>query len=224
MDRAYIDKHHLIDLYAQGRLGSNQLDEFEIYMLEHPEIVDEIEIAKGMQAAIGENTDSLSPDTTSAFSPKGNKRLIFARGYAIAATALLGMSAVYSTMLSIQVEELQSTVADLREPSLIAEELWFEPVRGEHAPAVRQIAGEATVIHIDVSSADAAHYVVELSNDTSGYRWRQSQVQADDEQLIRLVLPSLPPGNYSLSVASDSGSDNAEPFVRYRFSAQVPTE
>ena len=40
MDRAYIDTNHLVDRYVQGKLSGTELDEFEIYMLEHPKVVE----------------------------------------------------------------------------------------------------------------------------------------------------------------------------------------
>ena len=222
MDKAYIDKHHIVDRYVQGKLSEELLETFEVYMLEHPEVVDEIEFAQGMQAALKDRTSPLSASQPSLAKQERKAGFFLGPTWAVAATLLFGVSAAWSVYLTA--DRLTSAATPLQQPLPIGAELWLEPQRGvDGLPRVgHDDAG--FLMSIDVASEPAETYQVTLTDAAGRTVWSVDRVQADEEQLVRLVVPPLPEssGAYVVTVASQNRPE--EPFARYELLARDSLE
>ncbi len=220
MDRAYIDTHHLVDRYVQGKLSGETLDDFEIYMLEHPEINDEIEYAKGMQQALSDGKDNLFPDhPATASRPSGNFWL--GRQHAMAATILLVVTTALSGLLYYQNWLL-------RTPQHIAEVVWFESERGSDLDSaaddlrvIEHTPGDAILFRIDPGFSRQGSYAVEIVGTDTAFTWSSSAIVTDFQRPIDITVKDLPFGNYHLFVTTGDGN---EPPARFAFEVSPKSE
>ena len=211
MDEVYIREQHVVERYLQGKLGSDELATFEIYMLDHPEILDEVEYEKGMQEALNTAKNGLFGSMAS-YPSAGNEIAFFrSREYAIAATVLLTAALAFSGFQYRQLVGLREDVSRLRTPTQIAGDIWLEPMRGEREWVIESPPGTAPLVRADVSAMPADSYTVTLRGD--GILWTQSEIRPDDERSIRLLLSGIPSGAYGLSIGADSSS---APVAEYR--------
>lgn len=199
MDRAYIDSHHLIDRYVQGRLSGADLDEFEIYMLEHPEIVDDIQYAKGMQDSISAAGEELFADSAS-----NRKTSVFGSPYAMAAMVLLTLSLSFSGYQYLQIQELKDVAAATEGLTVISRVYYLEPVRGEADTTIELHEQAATIIHADVGVVEAESWIVELYNDDSGTVMRKEGLRTSGH-IVSVVLGEIPVGQYTLRIFAGPG-------------------
>ena len=61
MNRQYIEDNHIVDRYLLGQLSAKELCEFETYYFDHPQMLEELTIAKAMHNTLREESDSLHP-------------------------------------------------------------------------------------------------------------------------------------------------------------------
>ena len=54
MDRQYILDHHMVERYLANRLTGEELDDFESYYVDHPEVMQDLESAARFKLALGE--------------------------------------------------------------------------------------------------------------------------------------------------------------------------
>ena len=209
MDEAYIREQHVVERYLQGKLVGDELATFEIYMLDHPEIIDEIEYERGLQEALNAAKDGLFGPVASRTSDRRETGFFRSREYAIAATVLLVGALVFSAFQYRQLVGLREGVSRLQTPTQIAGDIWLEPLRGGQEWVIESPPGTMPVVRADVSAAPADAYTVTLQGDE--FRWTQFEIKADDEQSIRLLLSGVPPGAYELSISADSSSAPALP-------------
>ena len=220
MDKAFIREHHVVERYLQGKLEGEELTAFEVYMLDHPEIVDDIEYARGMLEALVAAKEELIDDSAPQSRPAGRARFWLSREHALAATVLLGIAVVFSGYLYREIGDLTEEVATLRNPLPIADEVWLEPVRGARQRVIERRQGPALVLRIDVSATAATSYTATISDEQSDFFWSQPRIAPDDQGSIRLLVAGLPDGEYRLSVSADDDDGVSEPFAVYRFLLQ----
>ena len=211
MDEAYIREQHVVERYLQGKLAGDELATFEIYMLDHPEILDEVEYERGLQEALNTAKDGLFGPVALHAPTRREIGFFRSREYVIAATVLLVGALVFSAFQYRQLVGLREDVSQLRTPIRIAGDIWLEPLRGEQEWVIESPPGTAPVVRADVSATPADSYTVTLQGDE--FLWTRSEVEPDDEQSIRLLLSDIPAGAYGLSISTDSSS---APVVVYR--------
>ena len=73
MDKKYIAEHQLVDRYVQGRLSGDELSNFEVYLLDHPELLDDIEYADGMHSAFASAAELITPKSKKNLKPRQNR-------------------------------------------------------------------------------------------------------------------------------------------------------
>lgn len=211
MDRKHIDDHHIVDRFVRGTLKDEELTEFEIYMLDHPSILNEVDIAEVMQSALHEAKDDLLVQRSASAQLAIREPFWFGRRYAMAATVLLAVSAVLGGSLYLQNTSMRRY---METPSVITEEFWLEPTRGDQLRVVQPSSTGPLLLRVDVGSAIAGTYSIELSAQGSEFSWSQSELTSDADQSVRLLLPALVPDRYQLSVFGDQ---SREPLARYVF-------
>lgn len=60
MNRQYIEDNHIVDRYLLGQLSEQKLCEFEAYYFEHPQMLEELTIAKAMHESLCEESERLN--------------------------------------------------------------------------------------------------------------------------------------------------------------------
>lgn len=150
MDKAYLEKFDVINRYNQNRLSDEELNRFEVYILEHPEIIPVIEKDRVIREAYQENKSLLQEAT-------GEKDAFpWVRGMAMAACLVIAVVVV----LNIERGEQNA----LRPPVIL------ETFRGAGDTAI-QLSGEPVVqFQIDMGPAEFLEsdvFTAELVN-TSG--------------------------------------------------------
>lgn len=222
MDKAYISEHQLIARYVQGGLAGDELTTFEIYMLEHPEIVDDVEFERGMQDALSKTKNDLIPRPSSKPTATHRMRGWPSRPLAIAASLALAISATFSAYLFQMNSALRGEISSLRNPTVLAGEVWIEPIRGEREWVIEIRQGAATLLHVDVSAIPAMSYAVTLRGEENNVFWTRSGIRPDEEKTIGILLTQLSAGRYQLSIHSD---DNVATAVsEYSLLLRTPDE
>lgn len=214
MDRTYIEKHHIAERFVQGKLTGAELAQFEIAMLEDPGIVDDIEYAKGMQAALENCRDDLMPDPATSQTERGDERFWFGRQYAVAASVLLVVSTVLTVSLYLETVELEEAVDRFSTPHPVAQVFRLETMRSNQAWSIDLQGSNTLVLEVDVSALPDSELAVTLAGIGSEFEWAQSGLRARRDGYIILVLPVAPPGRYSLTIQSTT-SDQHE--IEYLF-------
>ncbi len=224
MDKTYIDDQQVVARYVQGKLTGEELNAFEIYMLDNPGIVDEIEYAKGMQESLesakhelfgAEASQSLAPSHTGFW---------LSRKHATAATVLLAVTLTFSAYLYRQTGGLQDEIEALQNPISLVEDVWLEPVRSARARVIESRRGTALVLRVDISATQARSYSAEIRGNGGDYLWTQSDIRPDGEQSIRLLLSNLPPGEYRLFVTASDSAGSTTPVDEYLLSLRQTEE
>jgi hypothetical protein len=186
LDKSYIDKHHIVDRYVQGRLISDELADFEIFMLEHPEIIDEIEYAKGMQNSIAAVEQDLTPNVA----PKRRSFLI--SPYYSAAASILLIVATASSMF------FYSRVVNLEQAITVDNSFVLEQVRGNSATSVEYILGSPLTLSVYGDNQSENLYSVELESLDRTFFLKREQLKADANDLVTIVVGEAPDGSYEL--------------------------
>lgn len=216
MDRAHIDEHHVIDRYVRGALHEVELEAFECYILDHPEIIEDIEFAKAMQSAIARNPELLDVPPVKVGARAVSPGFLFGRGYAMAATVLLAVAIPVTGYLVNDTRDLRSQLSYLDRPSSVSSEIVFEQTRGESTTTISFPEEGSLLLRIDVGPEYYDVYSISITNE-SGYEWIGSRVAAGIAQTIGVVVPWLSPGVYTLMVTAELPSGDTRPVAQYRF-------
>ncbi|MEM1261256.1 MAG: hypothetical protein AAGH76_02540 [Pseudomonadota bacterium] len=208
MNRATIEEQHIVDRYVQGKLTSDQQRDFEIFMLDNPDIADQVEYARGMQAALKGSADELFAGIDVAQRSTAQPAFFQSPTWAMAATVLLGVSLAWNVS-----REWQAPTAD--EPRPILQELWLEPNRS--SGGTHEIAGgpRGLLINIDVAATPATAYRVALQDADGEIVWRLGHAVADADRLLRLVAPRFPTSNGTYSIVVFDAERPSQPLATY---------
>ena len=203
MDKAYIDENHVVDRYVQGKLDGEDLADFEIYMLDHPDILEEIEYAGGMQKSLVEARSSLFSGAISTPEAARRSRFLFGRKYAMAATVLLAVSVLYSASLYRHNDDLARDIAILGAPTPIAGEFVLETVRSTSNHVIRRSGEAALILRADAGFAISDSYTVDLTGDQSAFSWKRTNLTANSDNFISILVNDIPEDSYRLVIFSE---------------------
>ncbi len=104
MDANFIEEHQFIERYVGGELSEAELNDFEVYMLDNPEVIDSIEAQRILQAA--RSGEELAAHTKQQ-KPKRSWQPL-----AIAAVVMLGVGVVFIQQQQPDVSALVATVPE----------------------------------------------------------------------------------------------------------------
>lgn len=74
MDAKYIEQHNIIERYVLRQLDEQEQQDFELYYLEHPEVLDEIERVRALKSGLVELATEESTSINQASSEVGGRR------------------------------------------------------------------------------------------------------------------------------------------------------
>lgn len=192
IDKAYIERFDVIHRYNQDRLNAEELEGFEIYILEHPEIIPVIEEEKLIQEAVGEQARLLK------------RPIPWFQGLAAAAVLVLAVLVV-------------AVFSDRPDYSL-QEPVILETFRGNPDRAV-QVNGEPIVqFQIDVGPPELAgdsEFTAALVAPDGEEMFHASGLRADSEGWLRYVLEGQDEplsGNYEVRVSASANPNDSRTF------------
>jgi hypothetical protein len=222
MDRKYIEEHHIVARYLAGRLSDAERETFEVYYLEHPDVVQDMEAVARLKVGLARLQDAGELGQVLA-APR------LSRYYSIAAAAAVVVAAVALLFLYLR-EPLQQS------PMLAASAAAL--LDGSGAPIA--VAGTQLVLRtrstatydVEISIADSpqaielrvlpeveaqpARYRIEISSVATG---REPQNLAAVDNLVPnadgfvpvyLDTSRLAAGTYVLTIAGETGTSAAD--------------
>lgn len=171
MDKDYIEQFDVIRRYHQNKLNDDELNSFEVYILENPDIINVIEKEKAIHDAFRENESLLNSDENK---PAG---IPWGRGFAIAASLFVAVVAVFS---------FQGNPDYMVQPPVV-----LETFRGA-GDNTFQVSGEPIVqFQIDMGPAellDNNNFNVELVDAAGNPVFRSTGLSADAEGWLYFIL------------------------------------
>ena len=219
LDRDTIDQNHVVDRYVRGSLSDAEREQFEIYLLDHPEIVDELLYAKSMQETISTELQDPVPDRPVQEDSRQPGGFWLGRACTMAATVVFAMMFGYSAYLHTKMGTLMGDDANQSIPGPVSTILDLQPMRGGTDVGHVEVGGNSLVVTADVGYADSDSFSVVLTGVDSNYLWSKADFVADRNDRISMMFDALPQGIYRLSVISNS--DGIET-AAYTFFIQQP--
>lgn len=212
MDKAYIEKHHVIDRYLLNQLTADERDAFEQRFLDDPQLLDQLEQAEAMRSGLREATDTLKTRDPS----RGRLVGWFAKpavAYGVAGLAIASVTASVWLMTEL------GRAGGAPQATPLRDDVWLETMRGA-ADAVR--VSQPAVIRVDVGPPPhAERYRLSIARDTNVFA-EVGNLTVDEDNAVSVVISQLPAGEYEVSVMADDEGANAGVGVTYVISVTEP--
>ena len=197
MDKDYIEAHDVIDRYVLGHLSEEELVGFELYYLEHPEVLEEIELTRALRGGLAANGAALAAATSrpAAGDQQGHGLLDAIADWFRNPAVLAGNFAVIAG-LAVMVLQQGDNPAAL---GFSADRVWIGDVRGERAPLEIEVRSASLVLDIDV--AVPGNYSVTLMDDAGQPLTRIPSVEASSDAILVVFDASrIDAGRYRINV------------------------
>ncbi|MEM7282545.1 MAG: hypothetical protein AAF438_13055 [Pseudomonadota bacterium] len=94
MDRQYIEQNHIVDRYLMGKLSDDEQAAFEAYYFEHPDMLEQVKMAKSMQETVKQQADSLVTPVPAPTMQPGVLERLFPPQIGFALSLLLGLGLI----------------------------------------------------------------------------------------------------------------------------------
>jgi hypothetical protein len=200
MNLEYINNHSVIDRYILNQLSEQEQVEFELYFMEHPEVLDEVEMARSLKRGLTEHQEALGEPATAAPGEDKPSLLQVLGGWFQLPTVLAGNFAVIAVLLVL-------VLLPGEEPppsAFSADRAWIGQVRGDDPTLNIELNSGSLVLDIDVDGAGP--FRVSLL-DARGEQVRNiEQVPAfADALLVVLKTDDMLSGGYTLRVTDPQG-------------------
>ncbi len=219
MNARYIEEQQVLTRYLAGQLSDAERDAFEAHYVEHPEVLQELELAAKLKLGLG-----LLQDCGELEQP-APRRQYWWRG--LAAAALLFIAVAVTLWFATPTREpsaLAATLSALAQPGEapppLADTYIIERTRsrGVDAKLVLPSAPQAIALRV-LPEHPASLYRVQLNVVTTGAAPRQIAdlrgLRVDAEGLVAVYVRAgqLQPGSYELIVSNDADTQLASPFL-----------
>lgn len=203
MDSNYIEKHDVIRRYNQHKLSDEELDSFEIYILDNPDIISVIEQEQAIFEAFKEH-ESLLQDKQS-----GVANQPWLKGLAMAACLVVAVVVVFN-------------ISGGRQEFALREPVRLETFRGAGDNAVR-LGGQPVVqFQVDMGPPqflDSQAFTAELVDGAGVASFRATGLAVDADGWLYYALPGqedVLSGAYEVRVYPDGNPANATTYpVRF---------
>ncbi len=229
MDRRYIEDNQIIDRYLMNKLSDEEMETFEQFFLEDPELVQDIEFRKrfirGLRKA--DRTGLLKSgddESSSIWQWLPVMRPSFTAVAAVSAAAFLMVAVLqYSQISQLQSvnEEQMNQIGRLMAPQVNTLLVPLGRVRGAMIAAdpVMRIhlspGVEQVVLTLDMEPLDFDNYHVSLDREGAGQFWSSDS----DSAPPAVVLPAglLVPGDYYLQIYGARSGDELARVAQFSF-------
>lgn len=216
MNRQYIEDNHIVDRYLFGQLSEAELCEFEAYYFEHPEMLEELTIAKAMHNTVREESGRLRPTQVIVTKVNWFERVFQPKlGFALSAVMAVGVASLW-----LENSRLRSAETVV----FTASSLILSQTRGANAEIdVVKIVENQSALSIRLVTGPIGYSDVELQlKDSSGNLIWQGTAKVDGPVGgINLVLVTrhLISGEYTLSAFPPT--DKPEALSIHKFKVEL---
>ena len=229
MDSRYIKDNQVIDRYLMNKLSADELETFERYFLERPDLVSEIELRKQFIRGIRriDSADTLQPagneSAANRRSLRGSRRLYTAAATAVSVALLIAAGLFYLQTVRLQnLNDLQARQIDLlSKPQVNTMLVPLGHVRGagaEPAPVVRiqlSAAAERLILVLSQEPLGFEKYRLSLKRQDAGELWNRESDNIPPAVIVPANL--LSPGDYHLVILGLSGTGESTPAAEFSF-------
>lgn len=198
MDADYIKQHDVINRYVLHQLTEEELVAFEMYFLEHPEVLDEVAEVEAMKAGLESHRTALvqQADDRTGFSLAD----LIASWFRNPAIQFANFAAL-AILLSLQLSNTEPTTLG----GFSAERFWLGEVRGGEDATAVHIRTASILFDIDVIGT--GEFEVTLLDSGDKVVSRVSRLRPEDDVLLVVFNSSLfTDGRYRLNVATADGT------------------
>jgi len=227
MDRQYIDDHHIVARYLADQLTDREREAFELYYLEHPGIVKDIDAAARFKAGLSQLRDNGELADLIGAQP-WYRRLLRYAPYA-AALAVVSLGAYWiapgsePTQFRSPEHDLAASLSELRTvsgaPLSVASSYTILRTRGRSVDAAIELPASPAAIELRILpefESPPARYRIVLSraNDDGSVAvvGEADGLVAAKDGFVTTFVDSrrLQPGAYELVLLSDRDSDTLD--------------
>jgi len=217
MNRQYIEDNHIVDRYLLGQLPEGELCEFETYYFEHPEMLEELTVAKAMHKTIAEESNSLL--LTQAVETKASwfERVFQPKlGFALSAVMAVGIASLW--LENNRLKSVESVVFP-------ASSLTISQSRGADTEidAVKISQDQSAIaIRLVIGPIGYPEVGLKLKNNSGSLLWQGKSKVDDSVGAVNLVIMTrqLTTGEYTLSVFSPT--DTPKALSTHKFKVELP--
>lgn len=199
MDKDYIEKFDVIRRYHKNKLTDEELDSFEVYILENPDIINVIEKEKAIHEAFKEHEALLKESEASSQS------LPWGKGLAMAACLFVAVFAV------INFQGNQTDYA-LQPPVIL------ETFRGAGSDAIEVSGLPVVQFQVDMGPVELLEsqlFSAELSSASGNTVYQVSGLPVDGDGWVYYILEDqvdILSGQYEVKVYPDDNPDRISTF------------
>lgn len=205
MDRAYIDKHLIVDRYLMDQLTDEQKQDFEMTFLDDPELLDELEMVAAMRGGLEIAGGRLREGADSRQS-SGKWQVGWASGTVFGIVAFVAVGSAFFTYSSLQQRPSMDIAA------LPSADVWLEPLRNGSDRMI-EISTVPVPLRIDIGPEPRSTYEVVIEGGRESFS--AEGLRPDQEDSLRILLPALPTGTYTIRLVATSEDGVRERLATY---------
>lgn len=206
MDLDYIALHDVVHRYASGELTEDELGQFELYYLENPDILDQVELDRSLKRGLQAHSMSLA--TSVQDQPQQSSLLSTLLSWFQIPQVVLGNLALVGLLFLTTVYQWQgqsAATAVATGPIISAQRLWVGTVRGAQPPLVSRSAKSGKLL-LDIDVAASGQLNLQIVNNSGNTVVSLSALNATESGLVILTDMALfTPGDYQLLVMDSQG-------------------
>ncbi|MEO0575296.1 MAG: hypothetical protein AAF004_07525 [Pseudomonadota bacterium] len=201
MDQSYIDQNNVIERYAKGTLSDEELEQFEIYLMDHPSLLVDIEIAEQLPEALTDVLEAPGSEPVSAIPTAGWNQL------SLAASLLCVVALASSVVLYQSNQDLREALADSNSVRAVSSQYFLTATRSNTAPQSFTVSQGTSLLSIEVPPEFAGPTLtVTITGQDSDFEWTSDDVFVDAAYQISVLLGSLSVGTYRIVVAASDAT------------------
>lgn len=218
---------HLIEPYVTGRLDADEAERFEDYLLEHPEVAQEVEDGLRLRRGLARVAAQDTAVAVGAAAVVAARRRSWAP-WVLAGVATLGLAASWMWWMP-RMGDLEQALAAARAPRAGTPVVTLEATRSTGdavLPTLRLEQGQPwLVLLLEPTHPGSDFYLVHVEmgerspGDPAGSLWRSSPTPTDPRGRLSVSLPAdlLEAGPVTLRVEAIDGDGPARPAGRFAF-------
>jgi len=218
MDPAQILSQRMVDRYCAGQLSAEETAEFEAYLLDHPELLDDVEVTRRLKLGLGSlrAKGELPGLVDGSAGASRNRLLAIAASVVVAAGIAWYFSQRTPVPPPIFAASLEGFAGDLRAPGAIADVMLIRSRSGESLTL--EIPPQPRLYQVRIvadTSANDSRFDIELRRESRAGApilvQRAVDVRPDPDGLLSVYLDprAAGAGSYLLRVLGHGGAQGS---------------
>jgi hypothetical protein len=207
MDREFIERNQVVERYLAGKLPPKGITDFERFVRENPQLIDELGLAERVHAGLRLLEASGAPEPWAEKPKQFWEKLPFVAGIAAAAAILLVAMLILLAKVSSQSDQIAALEREVAEqplqPTQSARTVIVKPAGyAPRSSMLRVRPGEMTELKIELTQTKYTLFRVKVDRIDQGRVAVLENMLKDSNGHLRLQLnPSaVGPGDYMLTI------------------------